>query len=194
MLAINHLPLPRLPLAGFAIVLLAALAACSVHEDRKNGEKKVDIKTPFANLKVNTDAGPADTGLPAYPGARRKPGDEHNSHAANVDLSGFGFGLKVSVVEFESDDPVDKVLAFYKDKLKTYGNVLECPDTDYVDIFDHDRDKDSDQLTCGKRKHRGGAVELKVGTPEKQRVVAVKQRGSGSEFALVYVHKQEGTM
>lgn len=185
MLSTDRLPHPRFLLAGLAILALLTVAGCTIHEDKKEGEKKVDIKTPFANLKVDTEVSATDTGLPAYPGARRKPGDEHDRHAANVNLSGFGFGLKLFVIEFESDDPPEKVLAFYKDKMKAFGNVLECRDTSYVSL--EDPDKESEQLTCGKSEHHGEAVELKVGIPAKQRIVAVKPRGSGSDFALVYL-------
>ena len=60
---------------------------------------------------------------------------------------------------------------------------------------EHGDDKGSDQLTCGKA-HGGNAVELKVGTKERQHIVAVKPQGSGSEFALVYVQTRgrEGTL
>ena len=34
-------------------------------------EKKVEIKTPFGDLKVNTEVDARETGFPVYPGARR---------------------------------------------------------------------------------------------------------------------------
>jgi len=180
MLKAKVLPPPkRLPVA---VALLALLfLGCSVREQQKDGEKKVEIQTPVANLKINTGAGAQDTGLPVYPGARRKPGDEGDRHAANLSLSGAGFGLKLAVVEYESDDAPGKILAFYKDKMKSYGDVLECHDSDYVDVG---HESDSGKLTCGK--DHGDAVELKVGTHDRQRIVAVKARGSSSEFARGY--------
>lgn len=176
-------------LAGFALLWVTG---CSVHESREGGEKKVDIQTPFASLNVNTDANANDTGLPVYPGARRKPGNESDRHAANVNIATGVFGLKLAVVQFESDDAPEKVLAFYRDKMKVFGgSFLECRDS-YVDI---DPNEHPDELRCGKG-HDHGAVELKAGTKERQHVVAVKPRGGGSEFALVYVqtHGKEGSL
>ena len=46
--------------------------------------------------------------------------------SANVNLSAFGFGLKVVALEYESDDPPGKIIAYYQDQLKRYGNVLQC--------------------------------------------------------------------
>jgi hypothetical protein len=186
MLRAKVLPRPkRLP----AVVALLALflLGCSVREEHKDGEKKVEIRTPVADLKINTDAGAQDTGLPVYPGARTKPGDKDNQHSANFSLYGASFGVRLVVVEYESDDAPEKILTFYKDKMKSYGDVLECRDSDYVSMSEAGDDHDSGKLTCGKHGHRGNAVELKVGTPHRQRIMAVKARGSGSEFALVYL-------
>jgi len=192
------MPIPRLrPFRSELLLAVVAglvlLAGCTIHESREGGEKKVDIQTPFASLNVNTDASANDTGLPVYPGARRKPGSAEDKHAANVNISTGAFGLKLAVVSFESDDPPEKVLGFYRDKMKAFGGTyLECRDS-YVDL---DRDQHSDELRCGKHGHDSGAVELKAGTKERQHVVAVKPRGSGSEFTLVYVqtHGKEGAL
>ncbi len=181
----------RVALLSVAVVGLAFLAACSVHHETSGeGEKKVEVKTPFTDIKVNTDADTRETGIAAYPGAWRKPGDEHDKHSANVNISAFGFALKVVAVTFESNDAPEKVVAFYRDKLKEHGRVLECSDS-YVnpdmDFGPGKRDSDSEELTCGKGEHEHGAVELKTGTKSNQRIVAIKPRGKGSEFALVRV-------
>ena len=174
------------------------LAGCSIHEqrDKQTGDKKVDISTPFGSIKVNTDASAQDTGWPVYPGARVKQPDNPNEHkSANVNISGPMFGLKVAVVEFESDDPPEKVLGFYRDKMKSFGGAqLECKNTGWVNVGREGGD-DAADLKCDEHSH-GEAVELKAGTKERQHVVAVKPRGSGSDFALVYVqtHGKEGTI
>ncbi len=183
------------PLLSLALAMLL-LAGCTVHESgsKEAGNEKVDIKTPFGSLKVDTQADVADTGLPVFPGAVRKPKGDHDNDSANVNISSDIFGVKVAVVQFQTDQPPQKVLDFYKDKLKSYGNILECRDSEYVSIT-HDRSKSTDDaLTCGK--DHGDAVELKVGTKERQRIVAVKPSGPGSEFSLVYVETRgkEGTL
>jgi hypothetical protein len=171
-----------------AVSVLALLAGCSVHEGRTDsGEKKVDISTPFGNLKVNTDVDAKDTGLPVYPGAQRLTGTEKDKDAANVNISVGGMGLKVVAIKYRSDDPPDKVLAFYRPKLKEFGGkFLECKQEGFV-TYNH-KDDDS-ELTCDKGSHNGTNMELKAGTPDRQHIVAVKPVGSGSEFALVYVMK-----
>jgi hypothetical protein len=176
-----------------AIAGLALLAGCSIHESKDGGEKKVDIQTPFGSMKVNTDVDAKDTGLPVYPGARRAPSTDTDKDAANVNISSGMFGLKVVAVKFRSDDPPQKVLEFYRPKLKELGGkFLECKQEGFV-TYSHSSDEDK-ELTCGK--HEGDNIELKVGTPDLQHIVAVKSYGSGSEFALVYVskHGKEGTL
>lgn len=60
-----------------------------------------------------------DTGLPVYPGAKLKPNSNDGDHkSANVNLSAFGFGLKVVATEYESDDAPGKIIAYYQDQLK----------------------------------------------------------------------------
>ncbi|HEY5162855.1 MAG TPA: hypothetical protein VII81_07550, partial [Terriglobales bacterium] len=113
-------------LAAFALFWLAG---CSIHEQKSadNKDKKVEIKTPFGDLKVNTEVDVKETGLPVYPGARQAARDQNDSKSANVNISVGSFGLKVVAVKFESDDSPDKVLAFYRDKVKAYGGkYLEC--------------------------------------------------------------------
>jgi hypothetical protein len=179
-------------LAGLALLWLAG---CSVHESPgEGGQKKVEINTPFANLKVNTDVNPQDTGLPVYPGARRSISNKEDKDAANVNISSDMFGLKVVAVKFDSDDPPKKVLDFYRDKMKGMGGkFLECQQQGFV-TYSHDGEEK--ELTCGHHGREGDSVELKAGTPDNQHIVSVKPRGSGSQFALVYVskHGKEGAL
>jgi len=176
-----------------ALATLAFLAGCTVHEGRTDsGDKKVDISTPFGSLKVNTDVDVKDTGLPVYPGAQRISDGDNDKHSANVNISVGGVGLKVVAIKYRSDDPPDKVLAFYRPKMKEFGGkFLECQQEGFVTYNHVD---DSKEITCDKGSHNGTNMELKAGTPDRQHIVAVKPIGSGSEFALVYVmkHGKEG--
>ena len=180
-------------LAGTTLVALSLLAGCSVHEGRTDkGEKKVDISTPFGSIKVNTDVDAKDTGLPVYPGAQRVTEDNDNDkHAANVNLSFGEFGLKVVAIKYRSNDSPDKVLAFYRPKMKDFGGtVLECKNEKFGSYTHSSGDK---ELSCDKGMH-GTDIELKAGTPDREHIVAVKPTSDGTEFALVYVmkHGKEG--
>jgi hypothetical protein len=108
--------------------------------------------------------------------------------SANVNISGFGYGIKVVAVEYESDDAPAKVLSFYKDQLKKYGNVLECH-TSHLNLDmktkSHGSGSDSNELTC--EGEHGSNIELKVGRQDDQHIVAVEPQGTGSSFSLVYV-------
>ena len=188
------MPKPAIQFAS-AFLCLLALAGCSVTtHDKGNGKKDdVDIKTPFGSLSVKEGASDVkDTGLAPYPGARvAKDDDDDRHHSANVNISSSLFGLKVVALKYESDDPSDEVLSFYRKDMGKYGKVLDC--TGGFNMNFHHRDKDAD-VTCDDHNgsDHGYKEELKVGTENNQRVVAIKPRNSGSEFTLVYVRAWGG--
>jgi hypothetical protein len=178
-----------------AFLCVVALAGCSVTtHDKGNGKKDdVDIRTPFGSLSVKEGAtNVKDTGLSPYPGARlAKEDDDEHHHSANVNISSSLFGLKVIALKYESDDASDKVLAFYRKEMGKYGKVVDC--TGGFNMNFHHRDKDA-EVTCDG--HSGSdheyKEELKVGTENNQRILAVKPRNNGSEFTLVYVRAWGG--
>ena len=176
---------------GFAVFASIFWPACSVNvKKEKNGDdKQVDIQTPVGGIHVSKDADATDAGLAVYPGAHLKQKDSGgDDKSANVNLSGFGFGLKVVALDYESDDPPDKVVAFYRDQLKKYGSVLECHNSGHFNVDMDMGDKSDDKshaLTCTGDK--GNNVELKVGTKENQHIVAIQPETKGSSFTLVYV-------
>jgi len=174
---------------GLAALGGLLLSACSVNvKKEQNGEdKQVDISTPVGAIHVSKGANVEDVGLAVYPGARLKQKDsDGEDKSANVNISGFGFGVKVVALEYESNDSPAKLVAYYKNQLQKYGNVLECH-TSHVDLNTDMKSSDhgSHELTCGGSS--GSDVELKVGTKENQHIVAVKPEGGGSSFSLVYV-------
>jgi hypothetical protein len=179
---------------GLAFVLACAVlttllvTACSVNvKKEKNGEdKQVDISTPVGGIHVSKNADAQDVGIAVYPGARLKAKDsDGGDKSANVNISGFGFGLKVVALEYQSDDAPEKLVAYYKDQLKKFGDVLECHTSHFNLNTGHGSDHHSDELTC--EGDHGNNVELKVGTKENQHIVAVEPDGKGSSFSLVYV-------
>ena len=172
---------------GSAMMLLL-LAACSINvKKEKNGDdKQVDISTPVGGIHVSKGVNPEELGVPIYPGARLKEKDSGDDKSANVNISGFGYGLKVVALEYESDDAPSKVVAYYKDQLKRFGSVLQCHTSSlHVNAGIKKHDEDSHELTC--EGENGTDIELKVGTQENQHIVAVEPQGSGSSFSLVYV-------
>jgi hypothetical protein len=175
--------------ATCAVAALLSLPACSINvaKEKDGQDKKVDIRTPLGGIHVSKEATASDTGLPVYPGARLKPDiSDHDNKSANVNISGFGYSLRVIALQYESDDSPSKIVAFYDDELKKFGNVLVCHTSGLdVNAHVHGLDKDSDELKC---EGSGGInIELKVGTKENQHIVAVEPQGKGSTFSLVYV-------
>lgn len=174
---------------AFAILTILFLPACSVNvKKQENGEdKQVDIDTPVGGIHVSKGADVADVGLAVYPGARAKQKKTNGEDgSANVNISGFGFGVKVVALEYESDDSPTKLVAYYKDQLQKYGHVLECHTSHmHFNADENGRDHGSHELTCDGSS--GDNIELKVGTKENQHIVAVRPEGKGSSFSLVYV-------
>ncbi len=183
---------------ALAIASVAALllAACSINVDDKDKKNsKVDIQTPLANLKVNTDEKSAtDNGIPVYPGAHLRPAENGDKHAANVNIGAMGFGLKVVAAEYETDDSPEKVKAFYQDKMKTFGDVLVCNGHNGGSDVRINSKGDSDKLSC--KDTHGDGWEIKAGTSDNEHLVSIEPHGSGTRFGtvLVQTHGKESTL
>jgi hypothetical protein len=184
-----------------ALALLLCLGGCSIssHHGDKNSEgpeKDVDIRTPFGSLSVHSgNPDPKETGLSVYPGAQVKVAhDKDGDSGANVNISSSLFGMKLAVLKYQTGDPPDKVLSFYRKDMSRYGKVVDCNGGFTMNFHRHDQDA---EVTCGDH----GAdheyrQELKVGTENNQRIVAVKPSGNGTEFVMLYVraHGDKDTM
>ena len=188
----NNLSAPVMVVAAACLAAFVFLPACSVNVKKEaNGQdNQVDINTPLGGVHVSKEADASDTGLAVYPGARLKQKDSDGSDkSANVNISGFGYGVKVVALEYESDDAPARVLSFYKDQLKNYGNVLECHTSGHVHVDtnfrSHESGDGSNELTC--TGDSGRNVELKVGKKDDQHIVEVEPSGKGSNFSLVYI-------
>jgi hypothetical protein len=178
---------------------LLALPACDINvkKDNQGQEKNVDIETPVGGLHVTKDADVRDTGLSVYPGARRKEkSDDGDENSAHINISTSLFGIKVVAIEFLSDDPPEKLVAYYKDQLKKYGNVLECHTNERhtgTNMNGEDTSGDSKKLKC-EGDQNGKTIELKVGTEQNQHIVSIKpgDNSKGSDFGLVYIQMRGG--
>lgn len=177
-------------------VLLAA--GCSIQVDKnKNGkDKNVKIDTPLGGLHVRADeTSAADIGLPAYPGAHIAP-DKDGDKSADVHL-GFGeWQLRVKVVTYDTDDPQDKVVAFYQKALGRYGDVIRCEGDQPVGTPTVTREG----LTCSDDKGHSHMhvsddmhVSLKAGSKHHQHIFGIeKSPGSGTRFSLVELQLPTG--
>ena len=118
----------RTQLSAAALAAIALpIAACNVdvRKDESNGKADVDITTPVGNVSVRTNVDTPDTGVAVYPGARPlKDDDEPGS--ADVNVGNSMFGVKVLAAKFESSDAQDRVIAFYRNELQSFGEVTEC--------------------------------------------------------------------
>jgi hypothetical protein len=181
-----------------SLSLAAMLALPALAQQSDTQDKPFDVRSSIGDLHVGKDADAHNAGLPLYPGAHTK--HEENNDPLNFGVATEGFGLKLVVAKYESDDAPAKVADFYREKLKKYGKVLECHSQKHggdVDLHSDDKDsqgseskdkgQESKQLKC--ESNGGPVTELKVGTEDDQHVVAIEPRdsGKGTTFALVYV-------
>jgi hypothetical protein len=166
----------------------ALLAACEakVNENQQSDDKDVDLRSPIGNLSVKTSMDVPDTGLPVYPGATLLKDDEDDGDSADVNISSPFFGLRVVAAEFASDDEPQKVIEFYRNEMKSYGDVVECRGN-----IDFEGGDSGQKAVCKDQATR--EVQLVAGTEENHRLIAVKPRGSGTEFAMVYIDARERT-
>jgi len=181
-------------LALLAATVLLLTAGCRVQVDKsKNGtEKNVKINTPFGGLHVRSgQTTAADVGLPVYPGATIAP-DRDGDKSADVHM-GFGsFQLAVKVVNYETPDPQDKVMAFYKKALGRFGDVIQCKDSQPVGT----PAVTSEGLSCSSDNHAhvqvSGHMSLKAGSKYHQHVVAFEDNdGTKTRFALIELQLPE---
>lgn len=191
--------------ASVMIAGVLCLAGCSIHtqKDETGHESKADIRTPFGGLKVRTDDVKAsDTGIPVYPNAQIKPRQGSDDSKADVNIDTPFFAMKVVAISYTSSDSPDKILGFYRDRMKSFGKYIECKDTGSK--HDHDKDKHGDldkPVSCdsgaqvkleGSGVGESGTIELKAGTNGNQHLVSVKPARSGTEFSLVYIRMRGG--
>jgi len=102
------------------------------------GKKEVSIKTPLGSLEVTHDLNEASLGLPIYPGATRLK--DHDSATVNIDIADEA-KVRVLAGKFETRDSVDKVIAFYHDRLGDQVTKFKEKDAEGKTVFELKRDK-----------------------------------------------------
>lgn len=78
--------------------------------DLRNGGKSVDIESPQGSLRVKGEVSEGQLGMPLYPGSRRR---KNIGATLGVEVPSIG-NFQVAAAEFETDDALDKVAAFYR--------------------------------------------------------------------------------
>jgi hypothetical protein len=195
--------LPTAMILGTLAVSLSLVTGCHVQVDKgQNGEdKNVKVDTPLGGLHVRADqTTAADLGLPDYPGATLAP-DREGDKSADVHL-GFGrFQLHVRVVTYVTPDDQKKVLAFYRNALGRFGDVIEC---------DGDRPVGSPTITseglnCREDNHvhvntdgdvhgieDDSGLSLRAGSKHHQHILAFKTASQGTRYTLIDLELPEG--
>jgi hypothetical protein len=163
--------------SAMAIALIAVLlVGCDVDVTGEGESKDVDIRTAFGDISVRTSGEGPDTGLPVYPGARPLSDDDEPEHA-DVKVRISDVGVNVAAARYESDDAPQAILEFYKDKMSAHGAVVECKG-------DIEFEGEPRQPVCDEDSS-SSETQLVTGTEDKHRLVSVKPRGGGAEFAVV---------
>lgn len=198
--------------AGTAVLL--STTACTVQDKKSGGEDTVRIHTPVGGLDVHTNnMHPSDVGLPVYPGAVLAPtSGNDNDKSADVDMNFVGWRLRVRVLNYQSGDAQDKVVAFYQKALGSYGDVLTCQgnkavgapaktrdgltcssDYNYNVNIDVESSKGHDTIKQVTAQSPAGDWELRAGSPNNQHIVAfTSPAGAGTRFALINVELPHG--
>ena len=193
-------------LATFAVAAPLScllLAGCHVTEEDHGDHKNVSIGTPFGSMKVNTNKNmdTASIGITAYPGATPlKDKSDDDSNSANVSMNFGPFHLGVKAADFQTSDPTDKIIAFYKKDLASrYGSVIECRGNKAVDSVG----RTSQGLTCSDDEHAhiknhdgkskgfsistdsSSDIELRSGSPQHMHIVGIENHDGGVKIGLV---------
>lgn len=175
-----------------AVLLIALILSLSAAAQDDKKDKNLDVRSPVGDLHVGKDADALKAGLPPYPGAH--PQNNHdNNDPVNLALSTDNFGMKLIVAKYETPDPAEKVLNFYREKMKKYGKVLECHNTNDKSDVHNDDDKEGSQPVKCEGDNSGPVRELKVGTEDNQRIVALQDQNENkaTRFVLIYLRKHQ---
>ena len=122
---------------------------------------------------------PPRVSLPVYPDAR--PVYVEHTPGSNVSFTGNFSETSILPRTFESDDPPEVILDFYRRILESRGGVVECRGT-----FNVHRHRGVETVECLERP--SSAVRLAGGVPGWHAIVAVTTRGPVSQFAVLDIH------
>ena len=141
---------------GVWIGLRFLSSAVHVQVSREGDKKEVSIKTPVGSMEVHKDVDEASLGLPIYPGATRL--NEKGSATVNFDILDEA-KFRVLAGKFETSDSLDKVRAFYHDRLGDQVTKYKDRDEQGKTVFEIKHDK-GDQVVALKRTGDKTVIEL----------------------------------
>ena len=145
---------------GVGIGVHVLTNAVHVHGDQTgSGKKEVSINTPLGSLQVNQGVNELSLGLPIYPGAT--PIKENDSATVNIDIANEA-KVRILAGKFETPDALDKVAAFYHNRL-------------------------GDQVTKFQEKNQEGKTVFEIKHDKQERVVALKSNGNRTVIEMVRV-------
>jgi hypothetical protein len=124
-------------------------------EDSTGGKKAIAIKTPVGSLDVQGEVNEARLGLPLYPGATRV---NNKGATVNIDLPG-DESVRVVAAAFETPDQLEKVKAFYQERLGSEVTKFTGRSQEGKTVFEIKRR--SEEKVVGLREVGGGTrIEL----------------------------------
>ena len=173
---------------GVVMLELLFLAALRLGAQDKKDSGKADSEMDRNSIGfiASKEANAKDVGLPLYPGAREHKDKSEGSPAVRLGLWGGNSGFKLAVLKLESNDAPEKVAAFYRKALATYGKVLDCSDSAMA-AGEKKRGNSPDEPGCKDEQPESGEIVLKAGTKEEEHVVGIKVKEGLSVFQLVYI-------
>jgi len=130
-----------------------------------SGKKDVSIKTPLGSLEVNQGLNEASLGMPIYPGATAiKEGD---SATVNFNIADQA-KVRVLAGKYETTDSLDKVVAFYHERLGDEVTSFKQKDEEGKTVFEmkHDKQEKVVALKSNGNKIVIEMVRFSAGTPE----------------------------
>ena len=151
----------RAQILALAVTVMSGVTACSI-----------DVREPG---KVN-----ADSDIVIYPRARRVANVQTDS--TGVSFAGSFAETRVFPETFESDDAPAEVLGFYRTVMRAHSDVIQCRGS--INIR---RTRRAENPVCIERP-ASPVVQLVTGTRSPYRLVAVKPRGTATEFTLLSVY------
>lgn len=197
-------------LAFTSVVLAVALPLAAARLEERPGHEAWGIPAPAASsiyvglapATVETSAAPPPApqpfdnessaiGIPIYPNA---VAGDHPDGRGTVSLRDSVHVHHLAAAAYFSQDEPAKVLAFYRERLKGNGEVIECAGgtNRKVDV-QVDNDAVANPVACRQENFAQNGTELKVSNAGDQRIVVVQPHGSGSEIALVRLDPSEST-
>jgi hypothetical protein len=151
----------RAQLLALAVTVMSGVAACSI-----------DVREPG---EIN-----ADSDMVIYPRARRVANAQTDS--TSVSFAGSFAETRVFPETFESDDAPAEVLGFYRTVMRAHSDVIQCRGN--INIR---RSRRAEYPVCIEHPS-SQVVQLAAGNRSPYRLVAVKPRGTATEFTLFSIY------